>query len=59
MSRPLTLNAKSSILYRYQAWRNEQKSKKDAEGLAKLEAYQEKERQKMIEFKKMMGLPLD
>jgi len=57
MSRPLTLNAKSSILY--QAWRNEQKSKKDAEGLAKLEAYQEKERQKMIEFKKMMGLPLD
>jgi hypothetical protein len=57
MSTTLTLTPEPSILY--QAWRNEQKSKKDAEGQAKLEAYQEKERQKMIEFKKMMGLPLD
>lgn len=41
-----------------QAWKNEQRDKKSAEGAAKLEAYQEKERLKMIEFKKMMGLPL-
>jgi len=42
-----------------EAWRNEKKEKKEAEGAAKLSAYQEKEKEKMNEFRKMMGLPLE
>jgi len=44
---------------RQEDWRKAKQAAKHAEGQAKLEAHQLREREKMNEFRKMMGLPLE